>query len=82
MTPVLAFIERGRVSRRVHEAHLVKPRPAFHYRLPNCMVDEPHWTVAREWNSWVAVERLAADAEKLAAMSRDYLAKSRMKAEG
>jgi hypothetical protein len=51
----------------------MKPRPAFHYRLPNCMVDEPHWTVAREWNTWVAVERLAADAGRLEELSREYL---------
>jgi hypothetical protein len=73
LTPVLAHLERDRVSRHVQETHLVKPRPAFHYRLPNCMVDEPHWTVAREWNTWVAVERLAADAARLEELSREFL---------
>ena len=73
MAPVLAHLDRGRVTHRVQERHLVKPRPAFHYRLPNCMVDEPHWTVAAEWNTWVAVERLAADPERVAEMSADYL---------
>ena len=29
---------------------------------------------AAEWNRWVEVERLANDPERLAAMSRDYLA--------
>jgi hypothetical protein len=57
----------------VQERHLVKPRPAFHYRLPNCMIDEPEWTVAREWNTWVAVERLAADPGRLGALSREYM---------
>ena len=73
MAPVLAYLDPGRVARRVQERRLVKPRPAFHYRLPNCMVDEPGWTIAREWNTWVAVERLAADAARLAELSRDYL---------
>src|SRR4051812_13187905 len=73
MTPVLAWLDRERVARAVQQTHLVKPRPAFHYRLPNCMVDEPDWTVAREWNTWVAVERLAVDRERLAEMSRAYL---------
>ena len=63
--PVLAHLDEERVMDRVEDAHLVKPRPAFHYRLPNCMVDEPDWTLAREWNNWVEVERLAADAERL-----------------
>jgi hypothetical protein len=73
MAPVLACLDAARVARRVQEKHLVKARPAFHYRLPNCMVDEAAWTVAREWNTWVAVERLAADSERVAEMSRDYL---------
>ena len=37
------------------------------------MLDEPEWRVAREWNTWVAVERLAYDPPRLAEMSRDYL---------
>lgn len=47
---------------QVEDPHLVKARPAYHYRLPNCLIDEPDWRLAREWNTWVAVERLAADA--------------------
>jgi hypothetical protein len=73
LAPVLAHLDADRVARRVQEHHLVKPRPAFHYRLPNCMVDEPHWTIAREWNTWVAVEELANDPARLAGMSREYL---------
>ncbi|MCP1676590.1 hypothetical protein J2T57_003761 [Natronocella acetinitrilica] len=41
-------------------AHLVKSRPAFHYRLPNCRIDEPGWTLAGEYRGWVTVEWLAA----------------------
>ena len=74
MLPVLAHLDKQRVTDRVEDADLVRARPAFHYRLPNCMVDEADWTLAREWNTWVAVERLAADAERLGEMSRDYLA--------
>lgn len=73
LAPVLAHLDPGRVARRVQERHLVKPRPAFHYRLPNCMVDEPQWTIAREWNTWVAVEELANDPARVAEMSRGYL---------
>jgi hypothetical protein len=73
LLPVLAYLDETRVMRQVEDPHLVKPRPAYHYRLPNCLIDEPQWSVAREWNTWVAVERLAADRERLAAMSRDYL---------
>lgn len=44
---------------------LVKSRPTYHYRLPNCRIDEPAWRVAAEWNRWVEVERLAARPEDL-----------------
>ncbi|QOV87927.1 amidoligase family protein [Humisphaera borealis] len=71
--PVLAHLDGDRVMSQVEDPHLVKARPAYHYRLPNCLIDEPDWRLAREWNTWVAVERLAADAPALAAMSRDYL---------
>jgi hypothetical protein len=73
LLPVLSHLDETRVMRRAEDPHLVKPRPAYHYRLPNCLIDEPHWTIAREWNTWVAVERLAVDHDRLAAMSRDYL---------
>jgi Putative amidoligase enzyme len=53
---------------------LVKPRPAFHYRLPDSRVDDPSWGgVIEEWNRWVQVERLAADQGRLAAACRAYL---------
>ena len=73
MLPVLACLDHERITAATKDPHLVKPRPTFHYRMPNCLVDEPEWRVAREWNTWVAVERLAADPRQLAAMSRDYL---------
>ena len=36
-------------------------RPAFHYRLPDCRIDEPDWSLAHPWRSWMLVERLAED---------------------
>jgi hypothetical protein len=73
LLPVLAYLDKERVMGRVEDPHLVKPRAAYHYRLPNCLIDEPGWTIAAEWNTWVAVERLASDPARLAAMSQDYL---------
>jgi Putative amidoligase enzyme len=53
---------------------LVKPRPAFHYRLPDSRVDDPSWGgVIEEWNRWLQVERLAADPGRLAAACRTQL---------
>jgi hypothetical protein len=75
LLPVLCHLDADRVMHRVEEKHLVRPRPAFHYRLPNCLVDERDWTLAREWNNWVAVERLAHDPKRLAGLSHEYLSK-------
>ena len=72
MLPLLTWLDRERVARGVPDMALVKPRPTFHYRLPNCMIDEPHWTLAREWNGWVAVERLASDTQLIEDMAAEY----------
>jgi hypothetical protein len=72
MLPILTHLDADRVRRNVPDMSLVKPRPSFHYRLPNCMIDEPQWTLAREWNRWVAVERLADDRSRIEAMAHDY----------
>lgn len=58
------------------EAALVKPRPAYHYRLPNCRIDEPDWTLAQEWQGWVSLEWLAERPETMQAMSRLWLARA------
>ena len=61
MLPLFAFIDKDRVMAGPVEKELIKARPAFHYRLPNCLIDEPDWSLASAWNDWVEVERLAAD---------------------
>lgn len=72
MTCLLAHVDRDTVLAGVREPHLVKPRPAYHYRLPDCRIDDPDWSMALEWNRWVEVERLAADAERLAGLLAEY----------
>jgi hypothetical protein len=51
----------------------VKQRPTFHYRLPNSLVDEPDWSIAREWNQWNIVEILASKPDRIQAIAEDYL---------
>ncbi len=52
----------------------VGKREVLHYRLPLACVGEPGWSVAADWNRWVAVERLAADPAALDAACRTALA--------
>ncbi len=65
MLPLFAHIDHDRVMAAEVEKDLIKPRPAFHYRLPNCLIDEPDWTLAIAWNDWLEIERLAADSDRL-----------------
>ena len=72
MLPVLAYLDRERIFRVIDDAH-VRPRPAFHYRLPDSRVDAPDWGVVPDWNRWVEVERLAADPTRLEQMAQAYI---------
>lgn len=65
LLPLLAHLDRERVLAGCDEPHLIKPRPAFHYRLPDCHIDRPDWTLAAAWEGWLAIENLAADREAL-----------------
>ena len=71
---LFAHLDEARVMAAPVERELVKPRPAFHYRLPNCRIDEPSWTLAEAWNGWIEVERLAADPQRLEDACADRLA--------
>jgi hypothetical protein len=73
MLPLFAYLDEEKVMARCKEPTQVKKRPTFHYRLPNCLIDEPGWNFSTEWNRWVAVERLAADPSRLRVMSDVYL---------
>ena len=74
MLPAFATMRHDKVIAAAKEHDQVKARPTFHYRLPNCCVDDPKWTFAQEWNRWVEVERLAEDPVRLESMARAYLA--------
>lgn len=72
LLPLFAHLDPGRVRAAVEDPR-IKPRPTFHYRLPDSRVGELWWSVTAEWNRWVVVERLAADPERLAAAGAAYV---------
>lgn len=76
MLPLFAWIDRERVMAAPVERDLIKPRPVWHYRLPNCLIDDPDWSLCDSWGEWVRVETLAADSDALAAAARKRLGKS------
>jgi hypothetical protein len=73
LLPLLAHIHPDKVMPLARQDRLIKPRPALHYRLPDCLIDDPGWTVAREWNRWVVVENLALDRTSLEGLCRKFL---------
>jgi hypothetical protein len=72
LLPLFLFVDKEQV-RALLPNEKIRPRPVFHYRLPLSRIDQPGWSIAPDWNRWVAVERLAADRVRLDAMCRDYL---------
>jgi len=68
MLPIFHHLDAPRVEAGLprDERRLVKGRPAYHYRLPDCRINEPGWHLSTAWNSWVYVERIAEDAALLA----------------
>lgn len=49
-------------------------RPTFHFRLPDCLIDDPEWSLSGEWLRWVNVERVAGDPRLLARLAEAWQA--------
>jgi hypothetical protein len=71
MYPLFAWLRKDKVA-AFDDIGKVKPRPTFHFRLPNSQMEEADWSLEKVWNSWVTVEDLAAEPEKLATLSQEY----------
>ena len=73
MLPLFAYLRPDHPHELLH-AQLTKPRPTFHYRLPNAQLSQPGWGSVMEWNRWVEVEKLAVNTDVLLARCADYIA--------
>lgn len=71
--PLFLFLDEARVRAALPTEKIGK-RPTFHYRLPDARVSDPGWSIAPDWNRWVAVERLAVDRSRLDRLGSAYLA--------
>lgn len=74
LLPLLEWLDPDGVRSALPEGQAKGGRPTFHYRLPEARVDEADWTIAREWNRWVIVERVAARPALLAALAEGWQA--------
>ncbi|NSX53996.1 amidoligase family protein [Parasulfitobacter algicola] len=71
MLPIFAHIAPDRVAKDA-DSPSISARPAFHYRMPDCRIDEKDWSIAYEWNRWVAVEQIANSPDVMAALERAW----------
>jgi len=71
MLPLFAFLDESRV-RAVVDDDRIKKRPTFHYRLPNCDIDNPQWNLDHPWRLWLAVEQLSNDKARLRKICAAY----------
>lgn len=64
MLPLFSDINAAAVQDAVDDKR-IKPRAAFHYRLANCAIDDPDWSIADPWRRWLQIEQLANDRDAL-----------------
>jgi len=72
LLPLFAWLDRERVLAAVDDPR-IKARPTWHYRLPNCEIDRPGWSILPAWKRWLQVESVAADRRRLETIRRAYL---------
>ncbi|NHQ73569.1 hypothetical protein HAT86_03685 [Roseovarius gahaiensis] len=70
MLPIFAHFWPDRIAEAISDK--TSARPTFHFRLPDCLIDDPAWSLAQEWQRWVTVERVAADDALLARLCREW----------
>jgi len=71
MLPIFAMIDETRIQANLADPR-IKSRPAFHYRMPNCHIEKPAWSLQTDWNIWCQVEMLANDPVALASLTDEY----------
>jgi hypothetical protein len=70
MYPVWAHLFPNSLDEKT--SRLVKPRPTFHYRLPDCKLGRQGWNFSHELNLWNKVEELANDRNRLNGIAKSY----------
>lgn len=73
MLPVLRDLDEAAVVEALGDAAAsVSARPTYHFRLPDCRIDEPGWSLAVPWDDWATVEEIAADGELLDSLAEAW----------
>lgn len=72
MLPLFSYLDKTRTLSIVDDDR-VHSRPTLHYRLPNCRIDKPGWSIDADWHNWLMVERLACNPECLDVICLAYM---------
>lgn len=72
LLPLFAELAPERIGRLGDER--IKARPTWHYRIPDCRLGDPDWSLTLEWNRWVEIEYLAEDKPRLRELATAFLA--------
>lgn len=57
LTPLFKHIDKNSVDEI--KDNKIKARPTFHYRLPNCRIDNKNWSIKKEYSIWKEIEENA-----------------------
>ena len=76
MLPMMSEIDEQRI-RRVVDDPRIKSRPTFHYRLPDCHIEQHDWSLRQPWETWLTVEKLADRPHDLDALATEFLGAER-----
>lgn len=74
LLPLLENIFPEHVRAALPKGQAKGGRPTWHYRLPETNLAVDDWSIAYEWNRWVLVERVAADADLLGDLANAWTA--------
>lgn len=73
MLALFAHLDHDAVAGALDMASITG-RPTYHYRLPDCRIDEEGWSLVLEWNRWVRVEEIAANSDLLKQLADAWIA--------
>lgn len=73
MLPLFRYLDEERIAGEISDPR-VHARPTFHYRMPNCRINEPDWRLADDWNTWCVLEAIADDGDLLRELCAEYRA--------
>lgn len=71
--PLFAWMDEERVAAAPVEHSLIKSRPTWHYRLPNCRIDDREWNLSTPWKAWAEIEHLASRPSELNKLAEQRL---------